>query len=309
MAQGVHSLDEHWDGKGRPENLEGTDIPLNSRIALLAQVIDVFQIENDLPGAVAEANQRSGDWFDPALVEAMNEIVLDKSFCDTLASSSISNAVMELAPAKANLLLDDNYLDCIVSAFGKIIDSKSPYTSGHSERVALFTDLIAQEMGIDDELRKWLRRAALLHDVGKLGVSNTILDKPGKLDQDEWLAVQKHAQFTKDILSKITAFQNLSEMAGSHHEKLDGTGYPNKLNAEQISLPTRIITTADIFDAITAERPYRGAMPVSKALDIMTESLNTAIDSTCLEALKQALDKLPDELKLLIKAEETELSI
>ena len=309
VAQGVHSLDEHWDGKGRPENLVGTDIPLNSRIALLAQVIDVFQIENDLPSAMEEANQRSGDWFDPALVEAMNEIVLDKNFCDTLASSSISNAVMELAPAKANLLLDDNYLDCIVSAFGKIIDSKSPYTSGHSERVALFTDLIAQEMGIDDELRKWLRRAALLHDVGKLGVSNTILDKPGKLDQDEWLAVQKHAQFTKDILSKITAFQNLSEMAGSHHEKLDGTGYPNKLNAEQISLPTRIITTADIFDAITAERPYRGAMPVSKALDIMTESLNTAIDSTCLEALKQALDKLPDELKLLIKAEETELSI
>lgn len=162
--------------------------------------------------------------------------------------------------------------------------------------MALFTDLIAIEMGISEEERKWLRRAALLHDVGKLGVSNTILDKPGKLDDDEWLSVQQHAQFTKDILSQITPFKNLSNMAGSHHEKLDGTGYPNKLSAECIGLSTRIITTADIFDAITAERPYRGAVPVPKTLDIMSENLNTAIDPECFDALKRALDKLPEGL-------------
>lgn len=91
-------------------------------------------------------------------------------------------------------------------------------------------------------------------------------------------------------------------MAGSHHEKLDGTGYPNKLSAESIVLSTRIITTADIFDAITAERPYRGAVPVPKTLDIMSENLNTAIDPECFEALKRALDKLPEELTTLDSA-------
>ncbi|PKF63476.1 metal-dependent phosphohydrolase [Psychromonas sp. psych-6C06] len=296
VALGVHALDEHWDGSGRPDNLSAKNIPLNSRIALLSQVIDVFQFENDLTTALEEANLRSGTWFDPALVSAMNEIVKDEQFCYTLSAKNIIQKVMALAPAKARIEIDDDYLDCIVSAFGKIIDSKSPFTSGHSERVALFTELIACEMGIIEEERKWLKRAALLHDVGKLGVSNTILDKPGKLDDDEWLAVQKHAQFTKDILSQITPFKNMSDMAGSHHEKLDGTGYPNRLKADAILLHTRIITTADIFDAITAERPYRGAIPVPKTLEIMSESLNTAIDADCFAALKRALKKLPEEL-------------
>lgn len=299
VALGVHSLDEHWDGSGRPENLAQQNIPLNSRIALLAQVIDVFQFEHNFETALNEANERSGSWFDPTLVSAINEIAKDNEFCTALTSSNIIDKVMALAPAKASILIDDDYLDCIVFAFGKIIDSKSPFTSGHSERVAFFTDLIAIEMGISEEERKWLKRAALLHDVGKLGVSNSILDKPGKLDDDEWLSVQQHAQFTKDILSQITPFKNLSNMAGSHHEKLDGTGYPNKLSAESIVLSTRIITTADIFDAITAERPYRGAVPVPKTLDIMSENLNTAIDPECFEALKRALDKLPEELTTL----------
>jgi len=299
VALGVHSLDEHWDGSGRPENLVAKNIPLNSRIALLAQVIDVFQFENDLETALAEANARSGSWFDPILVTAMNDIVKDETFCSVLASSTIIKKVMSLAPAKANIQIDDDYIDCIVSAFGKIIDSKSPFTSGHSERVALFTELIAIEMGIKEDERKWLKRAALLHDVGKLGVSNTILDKPGKLDEHEWKAVQNHAQFTKDILSQITPFKNMADMAGSHHEKLDGTGYPSRLSAESISLPTRIITTADIFDAITAERPYRGAIPVPKTLEIMSDSLNIAIDPVCFESLKRALKKLPENLTAL----------
>jgi HD-GYP domain-containing protein (c-di-GMP phosphodiesterase class II) len=302
VALGVHSLDEHWDGSGRPENLANQEIPLYSRIALLAQVIDVFQFENDLETALAEANSRSGSWFDPSLVSALNEIVKDEGFCNILFSSSVIEDVMELAPAKANIMIDDDYLDCIVSAYGKIIDSKSPFTAGHSERVALFTELIAIEMGVEEGERKWLKRAALLHDVGKLGVSNTILDKPGKLDDDEWMAVQKHAQFTIDILSHVTPFKHMSKMAGSHHEKLDGTGYPNRLSAESISLSTRIITTADIFDAITAERPYRGAIPVPKTLDIMSETLNTAIDPACFEALKSALKKLPEDITNLCSA-------
>lgn len=139
--------------------------------------------------------------------------------------------------------------------------------------------------------RRWLRRAALLHDIGKLGVSNSILDKPGKLDDEEWRQVQNHARFTEDILSRIGAFAELAQVAGAHHERMDGQGYPRGLKDEQISLETRIITTADIFDAITAERPYRGAIPVPKALEMMAENLHVAIDERCFEALKQALDR------------------
>ena len=295
VAMGIHSLDEHWDGSGRPEQLKGDEISILSQISLLAQVVDVFQYEHDLSYAQSEVRARSGSWFDPQLVSAFLEVSEEQGFCEGLEASSVSDLVMALAPAHANINIDDEYFDRIVSAFGKIVDSKSPYTSGHSERVAVYADLIAEQLNINEQERKWIRRAALLHDVGKLGVSNAVLDKPGKLDADEWQAVQNHAQYTMDILSNITVFKDFAVIAGSHHEKLDGTGYPNGLKGEEITLWTRIITTADIFDAITAERPYRGAVPVPKTLEIMEENLHTAIDPECFSALKRGLALLPKD--------------
>lgn len=293
VARGVHSLDEHWDGTGRPEQLKHDQIPLFSRIALLAQVVDVFQFEHDLDSAIAEIEARSGSWFDPQLVAHLVDISQRASFVEGLNAADIAERVMSLAPARASVIVDEEYLDCIVSAFGKIVDSKSPYTAGHSERVAVYTDLIAQELGIEFAERQWLKRAALLHDLGKLGVSNAILDKPGKLDEQEWEAVKSHAALTEQILNYLKPFKEMAWIAGAHHEKLDGTGYPKQLSAEQIPLSTRIITTADIFDAITAERPYRGAVPVPKTLLIMQENLHTAIDERCFNALKAAITKLP----------------
>ena len=189
--------------------------------------------------------------------------------------------------------LDDDYLDDISAAFGQVVDSKSPYTSGHSARVALYTDMIAEVLGLSHERRRWLKRGALLHDVGKLGVSNSVLDKPGKLDDEEWAAVKAHAVYTETILSRINAFSELARVSAAHHERLDGKGYPRGLMADEICLETRIITTADIFDAITAERPYRGAIPIPRTLEMMAENVGTAIDERCFEALKQALDRLP----------------
>jgi len=147
---------------------------------------------------------------------------------------------------------------------------------------------------VTPERRRWLKRGALLHDVGKLGVSNSVLDKAGKLDADEWLAVQQHARYTQTILSRIDAFAELAVVAAAHHERLDGKGYPRGLTADDISLETRIITTADIFDAITADRPYRGPIPIPQALEIMAETVGTAIDAQCFAALKVALAGLPD---------------
>lgn len=298
-AQGVHSLDEHWDGSGKPNNLQGQEIPLYSRIALLAQVIDVFQVEHEMDTALNEINARSTFWFDPKLVKAFMDVAKQPEFLQGLKSEKISERVMQMAPAQTGIEIDDDYFDCIIKAFGGIVDSKSPYTAGHSERVAQYADLIAERLGISTDERKWLRRAALLHDLGKLGVSNSILDKPGSLDEDEWMEVKKHAELSEQILHQITPFQELAKIAGAHHEKLDGTGYPRGISGEYISIMTRIITTADIFDAITAERPYRGAIPVLETLEIMEKSLHTSIDPACFDALKQVV-LAPVDLKPIL---------
>lgn len=157
-------------------------------------------------------------------------------------------------------LTDD--LDDIATAFGQVVDSKSPYTGGHSARVALYTDMIGEALGLSPDRRRWLKRGALLHDVGKLGVSNSILDKPGALDRDEWAAVRRHAEFTEIILSRITAFAELGRIAGAHHERLDGGGYPRGLVADEIDLergssPLRIFSTRLPPSGRTAGRSRR----------------------------------------------------
>ncbi len=289
VAEGIHSLDEHWDGGGRPDHLSGLAIPLYARIALLSQVIDVFHTASGRPAALAEVRRRSGSWFDPQLVRVVEGLEGDEAFWYRLAGDRLDEHVVALEPEARDMALDEAYLDRIAEAFGQVVDAKSPYTAGHSTRVALYTDRLAAELGVAPDRRRWLWRAALLHDVGKLGVSNAILDKPGRLDADEWEAVKRHAAFSEEILRRIPALDELALTAAGHHERLDGGGYPRGVSASGISLETRIITTADIFDAITAERPYRGAIPIDRTLEIMADSVGTAIDGRCFEALKSAL--------------------
>jgi HD-GYP domain-containing protein (c-di-GMP phosphodiesterase class II) len=297
VADGIHSLDEHWNGRGKPQKLSADAIPLYARIALLAQVIDVFHTADGPAAALQEARHRAGQWFDPALVTAFEQVATSPTFWTTLGADGIDSAVQALEPCAFEVKLSDDYLDDIAGAFGQVIDSKSPFTSGHSERVAHYVDGIAKTLGLTEQRRRWLKRGALLHDVGKLGVSNAVLDKPGKLDAAEWVAVRHHAAHTEDILSRIGAFGELARIAGAHHERLDGGGYPRGLKADQISLETRIITTADIFDAISANRPYRGAIPVPQTLAIMAETVGTAIDPLCFEALQQLVGAMPGDLR------------
>ena len=291
VARAILDLDEHWDGGGKPIGKSGPDISLFARIALLAQVADVLHASTGRANACAEIESRAGGWFDPDVVAAFKQVARFDDFWETLVRDDLETIVLEMEPGQDAILADDDYLDNIAQAFARVIDAKSPFTSGHSERVALFTDLIAEEMGCDGGHRRWLKRAALLHDIGKLGVSNSVLDKPGKLDEAEWMAIRRHAGLSEQILSRISAFADLSRVAGAHHERLDGKGYPRGLDADAIDLDTRIISTADVFDALTADRPYRPAMPTSKALAILWEGAGASHDPHCIEALQQALRK------------------
>lgn len=289
VASGVHSLDEHWDGQGRPEGLAGENIPLGARLALMAQVVDVFHTAAGPAAALAEAQHRAGSWLDPALVAALQRVGADPAFWAGLADPRLDERVAALEPGQHHVALDDAYLDDIATAFGQVVDSKSPYTAGHSVRVAFYTDEVARQLGLGDGRRRWLQRAALLHDMGKLGVSNAILDKPGKLSDEEWQEMRRHAVHTREILSRIGAFGELAAVAGAHHERLDGNGYPDRLAAADITLETRIITVADIFDALSAQRPYRDALPTERALQIMQGMVGSALDPLCLEALSQVV--------------------
>jgi len=289
VASGIQSLDEHWDGGGKPLNTRGADIPIYARIALLAQVVDVFHAASGPSAALAEARRRAGSWFDPTLVSALESLGADEAFWRVLKSPDLLEEILRLPPGQNSVLVDDDYLDDIAAAFAQVIDSKSPFTSNHSERVTAYADMIAERMGLPPEHRRWLKRAALLHDIGKLGVSNAILDKPGKLDEAEWTAMRAHPALSQEILARIHAFRDLAPIAGAHHERLDGKGYPRGLAGDQICLDTRILTVADIFDALTAKRPYRDAMPIGKALVILEEMVGSAIDPDCFAALRESL--------------------
>ena len=292
VADAIQSLDEHWDGGGQPQGLAGPEIPLHSRIALLAQVVDVFHASVGAQGAREQVAQRSGRWFDPRIADAFAVLARDPAFWRQLAADDLAQRVLEMEPAQQAQPVDDDYLDDIATAFGQIVDAKSPWTAGHSARVGLITEHVAERLGLGVPERRWLRRGALLHDVGKLGVSTRILDKAGPLSTDEWAAVRQHAANTEQILARIGSFGVLARVAGSHHEKLDGSGYPRGLDARHIRLETRIITTADIFDALTADRPHRPALSIDQALRVLHDGIGTSVDGDCVAALEQSLSTL-----------------
>jgi HD-GYP domain-containing protein (c-di-GMP phosphodiesterase class II) len=191
----------------------------------------------------------------------------------------------ELKPDRYERWVDETALDDIAQAFADIIDAKSPFTFRHSSNVAQYACGIARQMGFARDEQHRLLRAGLLHDIGKVGVSNQILDKNGPLTARERGDVERHPAFTWQILSRVEAFRTFAWTASVHHEKLDGSGYPWRLTARDLDLPARILGVADVYEALTADRPYRRGLSSGAALEIMLRDRGRRLCETTLDAL------------------------
>ncbi len=290
-ARAIRSLDEHWNGLGHPSGLSGEDIPTLARILGLAQTVEVFHRRDGLEAALAMAKSRSGTWFDPQLVKALHSTRNDSLFWARLHAPDPLHEALTFEPEEKRLQATDDSLDRIAVGFSQVIDAKSPWTFRHSEGVADISVGIAQVLGFNQQDLRLLRRAALLHDIGKLGISNLILDKPGKLDPAELAQMRKHPIYTRQILERVGGFREIAGMAAAHHERLDGKGYDRGLDASHLPMQVRILSVADMFEALAAKRPYRQDLADEQVMDIIAKNTGTALDPTCVEALKTFLAK------------------
>jgi HD-GYP domain-containing protein (c-di-GMP phosphodiesterase class II) len=291
-AQAILDLDEHWNGHGDPKGLKGFEISLLGRILGFAQTVEVFFSAYGPAGAKRVARDRRGSWFDPALTDLfLSEIATEDAFWDRLRSPDLIGEISAYEPEDRVLLADDNRLDEIADAFAGVIDAKSPYTVKHSTRVADIVLGMAQELRIPAPERRELSRAALLHDIGKLGISNMILDKPGELSEAEWEDVRQHPAFTYLILRRVTGFRRLADLASAHHERLDGKGYHLNLGEGDLPAAARLLAVADKYEAMTAPRPYRDALPSTEVMQILAGQVGTGIDARAFEALRDLVEK------------------
>jgi HD-GYP domain-containing protein (c-di-GMP phosphodiesterase class II) len=288
-AEAIRTLDEHWDGHGEPRWLMGEQIPLLGRILCLAQTVEIFYAKGGVDDAYAVAARRSGTWFDPELVKAMSAFRRDAAFWASLAEPDLTR----WEPADRVLTADPDRVLAIATAFAAIVDAKSPWTYFHSDRTSLIATNVGAALGLDSEELGDLRRVALLHDIGKLAVSNRILDKPDRLTGAEYERVKEHPLFTRWVLERVSAFEPLAAVGAAHHERLDGSGYPRGLAGDDLTLPMRVLAVADVYEALTADRPYRRALAEEEALTIIRSDVPRRFDGDVYGALETVIDVPP----------------
>jgi putative nucleotidyltransferase with HDIG domain len=288
-AEAIRALDEHWDGSGYPDRLVGESIPLLARILNVAQHLDLFAVEQGREAALEVVLERSGRWFDPEIVRVVHSLARQNILWLHHGTEAEQRMVRDMEPGNV-LRADESQIDRTAEAFAEIVDAKSPYTYRHSLGVTHAAMRIAFELNLSPQRKTTIRRAALLHDLGKLRVPNSILDKPSTLDQGEWAIMHQHPGLTRQILSRICAFSEVAEIAGSHHEKLDGSGYPFKLAGRALSLESRILIVADIYGALNEDRPYRAGLSHGEIHSIMSSQIPHKLDADCVEALIRSLE-------------------
>lgn len=207
----------------------------------------------------------------------------DARLLRTLASQAAT--VLQIAKLYGDA--NELFLDTI-QAMVASIDAKDPYTNGHSQRVSDFSTAIGRQLNLRPEILHELKIGALLHDIGKIGIPDTILTKPGRLTDDEKNKMNEHPTIGANIMRNVRMLNNELPALAEHHEHLDGTGYPNKLSGENISLFGRIVAVADVFDALTSERPYRSGLPVEEVFAMLQRDIGSHFDGACVDGLIKA---------------------
>ena len=243
------------------------------------ETIGVFQVLNKITGYFTEE---------------------DEDLLVTIGSSagiSLENA--KLFERQKELLNEQKKIfDSFISTLGASIDARDKITSGHSTRVRMYATLIAQEFELPDNDIEIIQKAAALHDIGKIGIRDSVLQKEGKLTPEEYQHIQQHVEITHNILEKINMseeFKLITEIACSHHEKYDGTGYYRHLKGEEIPFGGRILAVSDVFDAITSKRHYRDKMPIVKVIGILIGDSGTHFDKNVVDKfLQTTLDKITE---------------
>lgn len=284
-SEAIAHVDEHWCGLGHPVGLAGDEIPILSRVLLLAQTVEAYFTENGIDAAVDMAVKRRATWFDPALVDQLAGWKRDRAWWTSLADlEGLDAEVIALEPGGIPEDASDERLDAISHAFAAVIDAKTPYTYRHSANVAQYAVAIGRSLGAGDAASRDMLRAGLLHDIGKLGISNRILDKPAALTDAERTEIRKHPVWTLQILGRVSAFRGFADASSRHHERMDGRGYPWQLSGDALDRTARVLAVSDVYEALTADRPYRSSMPVPQVLDIMRRERGKGFDPQVLDA-------------------------
>jgi putative nucleotidyltransferase with HDIG domain len=179
----------------------------------------------------------------------------------------------------------------LIRGLAQAIDAKDPYTAGHTSRVAQYSVRIASALGLDDATRREIEHGALLHDIGKIGVPDAVLSKPGPLDADEWEAMRRHPLVAIAILEGVELSPIVISMVRHHHENLDGTGYPDHLSGDELPLAARIARVADAFDAMTSDRPYRDALSLTAARAELRRNAGSQFCPEIVDAFEGLIDR------------------
>jgi len=276
---------ERWDGKG-PQGLRGDAVSMEARLMNLADVAEAFRRAGGVEAAVAEARSRSGSQFDPTLVDMLASEATDM-FAE-IDGAAAWELVIAAEPTLARRVPADD-LDEALEAIGEFAELKSPWTMGHARRVAQLAAEAGRGVGLAPPAVEALRRASLLHDIGNLGVSNSIWDKRGPLSPAELERVRLHPYLTERMLSYSPSLAPLGAIAGQHHERLDGSGYPRGLRVDAISRTGRILAAADVHVALTEERPYRAALSEQDARKVLLAEVSAGrIDGGAADAVLRA---------------------
>ena len=279
----LYHVFERWDGKGRPVGLRGDEVALPARIVQLAGVVERHRRESGNDAAAEVARRRRGTQFDPALVDR-----LCREPGRMLSGLEAATSWDELIDAEPALrpVLSEEQLQQALEAIADLADLKSPYTTGHSRGVAELVSAAAGRFGLSAGQAAELRSAAWLHDLGRLGVSNAIWDKPGPLSEAEFERVRLYPYFTQRMFSRSARLARLAEIAGQHLERLDGSGYPRGLSGAALSPSVRLLAAADVYQALLEPRAHRPEYSPAAAADVLAAEIRAGrLDGNAVHAV------------------------